>query len=327
MRHRPRHGFTLTEILIAMTLMAIIILSVVGMLLSQTRFATRVSGDIATLDRINPVTEMLNTEIVSLPPGAVTTATATEMAFRLPLSWGVICGPVNRHTKSSSGKKKKKSDNSVPNETMALAIEPAATALGSPAPTPTGVGVSANGVTFEYVDVAWADLGMTPATTQNPEAGQSCLGETPLQPSGKNGNFRSEKSRTVVSASQIGNLSDYWASSQLMARVGASRVAERTLLVTYQVVRYYFAAEGTGRVALFRHTVAGGDQRLAGPFTSQAGFTYRLSNATEGTSVSSANLTSIRAVRVNLPAQRVQRGAVGTATLSVQPWIYLVNVQ
>jgi prepilin-type N-terminal cleavage/methylation domain-containing protein len=324
MRNRPRRGFTLTEILIAMTLMSIIILSVVGMLLSQTRFASRVSGDISTLDRINPVTEMLNTELASLPPGAVTTATATEIAFRLPLSWGVICGPLDRHTKSAGGKKKGKAP-IVYSTTTAMALEPLASALGSP--LPTGFALSVNGTLFTYYDVAWSSLGMTQATTANPTAGQACLDRTPLQPAGKSGNFRSAKSAKVLSASQIGNLDDYWQSTAMASQVGGTVPAERTLIVTYQLVRYYFSAEGTGRVALFRHTAAGGEQRLAGPYSSQAGFTYRLNDATEGTSVTAANLTRLRAVRLNLPAQRVQRGAVAAATRTVQPWLYLVNVQ
>lgn len=314
----PRSGFTLPEILIAMTLLAVIISAVVGLLISQSRFVSQINGDVIALDQVGTSQEMLGTEIASLPPGALLFARGDSLVFRLPLSWGVICGPIDRHLKAASSGKKSKAP-VVYSTTAALALEPAATALNSP--TPDGFALSPNGVTFTYYAVSpWTNLGLSQST----QAGEACVNRTPL-PAGKSGNFRSSKSTAKTSAAEIGNISDYWSSTGLGTIVG-SMPGERSLIFTYDVVSYYLKSDGATGTALFRATSEGA-QRVAGPFASQAGFTYRLNTGATSTTYSGSALAQIRAVRANLPAIRVQRGAVAADTISAQPWLYLVNVR
>jgi prepilin-type N-terminal cleavage/methylation domain-containing protein len=335
-----RQGFTLAEVLIAMTLMAIIILSVVSMLITQTRFLTRVSGDIATLDRVNPVMDMLATEIASLPPSAIVTATADRLIYRLPLQWGVICGPVDRATKTSGGKKKSKTANVTYSSVMALALEPEATALGSP--TPDGFGLSPNGRTFTYRAITWSNLGLSGLAPANASAsdsrrvaseaaGVACLNSTPPLPAGNSGNFRNAKSSQTVRASQIGNIQDYRQSTGLVAQNNNVVPAERSLFVAFQLVEYRFESEGTSGRRLVRITSATTNaQRLGGPYASTAGFSFLLTTSDAPvTEVTGTNdLDRIRAIRANLPARRVQRGAVAEATTqNVQPWLYLINAR
>lgn len=317
MRRRP--GFTLTQILIAMTLMTIIITSVVALLLSQTRFVTRVNGDVTALDQVGMAEEMMAMEIASLPPGAIQFARADSVVFRLPLSWGVICGPIDRHTKAAGGKKKSKAP-IVYSTTTAMALEPAPTALGSP--TPEGFALSPDGRTFTYYPVSsWTSVGLVQSTA----AGEACVNRLPVA-AGKSGNFRSTKSTAKISASEIGNISDYWSSPQLASLVGGTVPAERTFIFTYGTVSYYFKADGTSGMALYRSTPTGA-QRVAGPFTALSGFTYRLLSGAQATTYTGGDLAQVRAIRATLPAIRVQRGAVAADTLDVQPWFYLVNVR
>lgn len=318
-RARRRRGFTLTEILIAMTLMAIVISAVVTLLLSQSRFVSRISGDVAALDQAAVAEEMLRTEVASLPAGALLLARPDSLAFRLPLSWGVVCGPLDRSTKASGAKKKGKTPVAY-STTAALVLEPAAAALGNP--TPDGIALSPNGTTFTYLPVnPWSTLGLAQSAT----AAEACVNR-PTVAAGKKDDRGKDGDDDGVTAAEIDNLGDYWSSPQLATVAGGTMPSERTFLFTYGVVTYYFKAEGAAGVALYRATSAGA-QPVAGPFTAQAGFSYRLASGTTATAYAGATLSDIRAIRATLPAVRERRGAVSSDTVSLNPWLHLVNAR
>lgn len=321
-RSRLRAGFTLIEIMMAMVLMALIMTSVVALLMSQVRFASQVNADVQALDEVTATQDLLNGEVASLTRGGVLFARGDSLSYRLPLSWGVVCGPVDRHLKQATqtNKKSKTAKAVVYSSTAALALEPTPTAIKGP--TPEGFALSGDGANFTYYAVSpWSTMAMTKDTV----AALACLRAAP-EPAGKSKNVRGRKTNmNTVTTTTLGSVDDYYTTPRLSTVVG-DIPDERTLMITYATVNYYFKTDGTGGVSLYRNTAAG-TERVAGPFTTAAGFSFRLSTGATATTYSSGNLALIRAIRTNLPALRAKRGTMAADTLNVQPWLYLFNAR
>lgn len=318
---RRREGFTLIEVMTAMVLTGVVLVSVVALLMSQVKYVSQINGDIQALDQVNAAQGMLSTEITTLTRGAVQFAGADSVVFNLPLSWGLVCGPIDRHLKGAPPTRKTSRTGATSptySTTAALAIEPNASALNSP--VPDGFGLSLGGSTFTYYPVAtWSTMGMAQDTVASLACMRQSGSANPVKIDPKRPN------RFPLSTSTIfGSIEDYSSSTGLFTVVGAMP-DDRTLMLTYLRVSYFLRVDGAG-VSLYRSSKAG-TAKLAGPFASNVGFTYRLSDGSSSTSIAAGSLANIRAIRPNLSAIRIKRGSVRADTLNIQPWIYLFNAQ
>lgn len=318
--HRGRQGFTLVEMLVSMTLLSIVIGGVLSLVLSQVRFVGRINRDVLALDQVRAAQDLLSVEIADLSRGAVTHAAADSIAFRLPVQWGVICGTVDRNaTQAPPAKKGKVAVTPVYSDTIALQMELAPLALGSP--VADGLGLSTDGVSFQYTPVAnWNSL----AIVSNVAAATACINAAPAA-AAKKVKGGKKGAGTAPPTLQVGSTADYYTSGTIKAVLGASP-EERTLFFGYLNISYFLKTDASGALVLYR-TAKGATQPLAWPFAAGAGFSYRLANGTESQSISAADRPNIRAVRVNLPALRVERGTVIADTINVQPWLYLFNAR
>lgn len=325
-RSRPtaarRAGFTLLEVMTAMILTAVVLMSVVSLLLSQVRYVSQINGDVHALDQVNAAQGMLAAEFATLTRGSVQFAGADSVAVYLPLSWGIVCGPLDRHLKSSSLiNKKTKTGATSPtvSNTAALTLEADPSDLGSP--TPDGFALSPGGATYTYYSVpSWSTMGLVRSDTT---AASACMRSAP---SSKTVKIDPKKAllAPVVTTTILGPIDEYASSTGLKTVVG-DMPDERTLMLTYLRVSYFFRNDGSGR-SLYRSSKAG-TAKLAGPFTSSAQFAYRLADGSSSTSIAAGNLPNIRAIRPTLAAIRAKRGKVKADTLDVRPWLYLFNAQ
>ena len=321
-RCRRAAGFTLVELMVAMVLLSIVVGSILSLIISQSRYVSRISGDVQRLDQVRTAQQSLTEEITDLSRGSVSYALSDSIVYRLPIRWGIICGSINRNSLQTAATKKTKTGAivAVPSTTVALQFEPPAEALGSP--VPEGFALSLDGVSFTYYpDASGSALTMTLDTA----AASACLNAPAQAPTKKAPAHSKKTAPPPPTPTQIGSTDDYYRAAGLTAAVG-STPGERTLIFAYLTVSHFLKSDGKGNLILYRATGAG-TQKLAWPFASGAGFLYRLYNGSTHTSVSGGNLALIRAVQVNLPAIRTARGATKGDTMNVQPWISLFNAR
>jgi prepilin-type N-terminal cleavage/methylation domain-containing protein len=318
---RRRKGFTLAELIVAMALLSIVCMAVLGMVTSQSRYVGQINTDVQVLDQVRAANELLGTEIADLPRGAVLFARRDSIQYRLPIMWGVVCGPVDRQAIQAK-KIKKGAVAAVPTNTkISLTLEPAADVLGNP--SPEGLGVSQNGTTFAYQTVAnWSSL----ALVHSDSAGIACLDGPAL--AGKKKKAGKPKKNALPpppSTTVIASLEDYFETTQI-GPLFNDVPDERSLILGYVTVSYFLKPVTSGEYALYRSTSTG-TQKLAWPFSAGAGFTYRLDDSSVSTTVAAADIPRIRAVRVDLPAIRKARANARADSVLVQPWIPLFNAR
>lgn len=290
-------GFTLLELMVAVTVSSVLVASILGLLVSQGRAVNRMRGGADQLEQVRAVTDFIGAEIEDLPRGAMVAAESDSIAFRLPISWGAVCGDLTRLTKT----KDKTKTTTVPNITSGIFLEPLPTALG--APTPEGFGVAADGVNWTWFDVSnWSGLSLVATQT----ARQSCLG----------------LDTSVVLVSDSLETSQFHEFATLEAFLGMIP-PEGMVIAPYMYVSYYFKT-GTDGVVLYRATAAG-VQKLAWPFGADAGFRYRLEDDSETSSVSGGALADVRWAQLHLPALRTDARADTLKSLTVELWIPLFN--
>ena len=316
---RNRRGFTLTELMISMVLLTLVIGVVLSLVLSQTRYVSRVSGDVTVLDQIRSSQEVLSYEIADLSRGAITFAGADSIAYRLPIKWGVSCGPIDRFTAQAPPVKKgSPASPIVYSTTVAMQFEQDPDAYGAPAPD--GLATSLDGKTFTYYQRPWADFGIVSNSLGGPYCLDAAAGAT-----GKKAKKGKKGAPAKATGVVVASVDDYYVSTALTGVLGDTP-DERTLMYAYVNVSYYFKPDGLGGEILYRAS-KGVTQKLAWPFAAAAGFTYRLDDGTVGAPVVVGNLGRIRAVRSNLPVVRSQRGAARADTINVQPWLYMFNAR
>ncbi len=292
-------GFTLLELMVAVTVTSVLVGSILGLLIGQGRAVDHMRGGADQLEQVRAVTDFIGAEIEDLPRGAMVAAAEDSIAFRLPIAWGTVCGDLTRIAKI---KKKVKNPTVVPDISTGIFLEPLPTALG--APTPQGFGTAADGVNWTWFDVSpWSGVSLVATQT----ARQSCLGL--------------DSSVVLVSDSletsrfhEFGDLEDY---------IGMIP-PEGMVIAPFMYVSYYFktGTDGDG-VVLYRAT-AEGVQKLAWPFGENAGFRFRLEDNNEQDNVSSVDLIEIRWIHLNLPALRIDP-RTGSNSLTASPWIPLFN--
>ncbi|MBA4072041.1 MAG: hypothetical protein C0497_09440 [Gemmatimonas sp.] len=90
--HRARGGFSLVELLITLVLVSIIGVAAGSMLMSQTRFYTRLSGQRDARSVTRNARNIIQTELSMVEAGGgVAGATNDSITVRMPYAWGVFC--------------------------------------------------------------------------------------------------------------------------------------------------------------------------------------------------------------------------------------------
>lgn len=87
-----RAGFTLVEMIVAMTISTLVVGMVAGLFLAQNQFYTLQSLQSSAQDNARSVTELLAAQIRSTPAGGVAKAEKDSLRIRAPMVMGVVCG-------------------------------------------------------------------------------------------------------------------------------------------------------------------------------------------------------------------------------------------
>src|SRR5512133_2111087 len=89
---RPRRGFSLIELLITLVLVAIIGVAAGRMLMSQTRFYSRLAGQRDARSVTRNARNIIQTELSMVEAGGgVVAASNDSIRVRMPIMWGVFC--------------------------------------------------------------------------------------------------------------------------------------------------------------------------------------------------------------------------------------------
>lgn len=92
-RSLRRAGFTLIELLVAVMLSAILATIIFQMVRGQTRF-TQMQGAREEVDQnTRGALELISSELRAVPSAGIVSAGATQITFRLPRVWGILCAP------------------------------------------------------------------------------------------------------------------------------------------------------------------------------------------------------------------------------------------
>lgn len=300
-----RSGFTIIELIIAMSLGAAVMAVVVGMMSSQGRFVERMDARSQQTERVRSALETISNEVSELTRGSVTLAKADSVSYRLPVAWGVVCGALDRKGKTA-GNLVKLLTGPLSNYQAAVHMEPLPRSMGTPAPD--GFAYSSNGEDWTYFPVSdWNSLGL--ATSEN--AKDACLDD---DDKGRNAKLAASGDYKVIPA---------------LATVLGLFPADRSLVFAYVNVTYSLKDEssgGRGQV-LYRSDKSGAD-RLAWPFGPGATFQYRLDDMSEGSSVVVANLPRVRWIRTKLPPPaNAVTARVTLDTVTFEPWVPMINAR
>ncbi len=89
---RARRGFSLIELIITLVLVSIIGVAAGRLLMSQTRFYTRLSGQRDARSVTRGARNIIQTELSMVEAGGgVTAASNSSLTVRVPYAWGVYC--------------------------------------------------------------------------------------------------------------------------------------------------------------------------------------------------------------------------------------------
>jgi prepilin-type N-terminal cleavage/methylation domain-containing protein len=86
-----RSGFTLIELLVAMVVSGLLAGVIFQLIEGQGRFTSLQSARQEVQQNARASLELIASELRAVPPGAITEATETSIAFRLPRVWGLVC--------------------------------------------------------------------------------------------------------------------------------------------------------------------------------------------------------------------------------------------
>jgi prepilin-type N-terminal cleavage/methylation domain-containing protein len=313
-----RRGFTLVEMMFAMVLSSLLAGAALSAILSHSRSVTRMEATVRQLEQVRLTSDLLATEIGDLTRNSMLFARGDSLSFRLPIAWGVVCGELSRAT-AKTGKVKKLKDGTIiqpPRDTNgAVFFEQPATALG--APVPEGFGMSANGKDWSYFNTAsWSGLHITNDTV----ARTACLDVVPVTVKLKKGEVPPPPPPPVP-----GLITDFWKFPYMKGQIGAV-IPERAVFSAFIKISYFLKAEPTGGLALYRH-IGNVDQKLAWPFSANAGFRYSLADGTQHSTVAAGDLANIRRIKTILPALKVSNPRWQADSMQIAPWMPLYNAR
>jgi len=265
-------GFTLVELLIALTLFGVIMASTVGLLMSQ-RNLYDIQGDRMAIQRsVRASVDLVAGELRSIPSLGVMIARPDSIKVHYPIRWGLICGlPADE------------------SDAAEMFLQIAEDALFADQ-VPTGYGIKepdGEWTFFEEADPLWGD---------------TLYAETPLLcKEGAGAKFQSEtqynKDGTVKAAADT--INDSYVRFDAFAATTGSPPVSASQFIVYTDVTYRFGPSTfqPGTTALFRN-VAGASQELAGLFSEDAGFEYVLANGNVTSNVGVGPLRNVVGVRI-----------------------------
>lgn len=264
-----RRGVTLIELLIAMVVTGILGASVLGLMLSQSRFAERVEGQ-RSGRRVgrSAINALVNDLRMVDPDWGIEAASATSITVKVPYALGLLCNSV------ASGGNTIRTIALLPVDSMVLSL-------------PGYSGYATRGNTGVYTPVAGGTLvDQGPLTATCTGGNALVLGIT--APSG----MPNQKTRQItITTSDL------------------TVIAVGTPVMLYRDTQFYFgnsAQSGlTTRTALWRNYLDGGTGavELAAPFDSSAAFRFFNQAATTAQTTVPATLSDIKGIEIFLPGQ------------------------
>ncbi len=90
-RRRRSAGFTVVEVLVAIVLTGILATIMFQLMQGQGRFAGLQNARQEVQQNARGALDLITSELRTIPGGAIASASATELEFRLPRAWGVLC--------------------------------------------------------------------------------------------------------------------------------------------------------------------------------------------------------------------------------------------
>jgi prepilin-type N-terminal cleavage/methylation domain-containing protein len=314
-----RRGFTLTEMILAMVLTSLLAATGLSVMMAHARGVSRMEATVRQLEQVRLSSDLLATEIADLTRSGVLFARGDSVSFRLPIAWGVVCGQLTRNIQGTGKVKKAKKGAVIVtpyDSNAAIYFEQPATALG--APTPEGWGVSANGKDWTYYSVAnWSSLGMVTDST----ARAACLDVVPVATK----KLKKGETPPPPPPPTPGLLADFWRFPMMGATLSAPP-PERGIFSAYVGISYFLKPDSSGSLALYRR-VGGVTQKLAWPFSNNAGFLYALDDGTTASAVASGDLGRIRKIKTTLPARKEANPRWQADSILIAPWMPLYNAR
>jgi len=95
---RPRGGFTLVELLVALVVGSLLMIVVFQMLSGQSRVVAVQSAREEAQQNVRGALEVIASELRGAIPGAILSAEAQAISFMQPRMWGYVCGAPNANT-------------------------------------------------------------------------------------------------------------------------------------------------------------------------------------------------------------------------------------
>ncbi len=265
-------GFTLVELLIALTLFSVVMASTVGLLMSQ-RTLYDVQADRMALQRsIRASVDLMAGELRSVPPGGVLAARPDSITVRYPIRWGLVCGLAV--------------DGSGGGEMFLRAAEDALFEYQAQ----SGYGIrepDGDWIYFEEADPQWEGTLYAESLFLCKEGAGAKFQATTTY----------NKDGSVKTYADTAN-ADYVRFDDFATVTGAAPVTASEFIV-YSDITYLFAPSDfePGTRALFRN-MPGAQQELAGLFSDDAGFEYLLDNGQVRTNVGVGQLDMVIEVRI-----------------------------
>jgi len=280
---RPRGGFTLVELMVALVISGIVMATVFQILSGQTQAVAVQGAREESQQNVRGALEIVASELRTAIPQGIIRADARAITFMQPRAWGIVCGSTVANTID--------------------AVFPSTQALGAFAEggaSGVAVNVAAGGHDWQpRTETNNARATVTDITQLGAGEAGACAGAAPAN-IGAAGN--------VVSVRIEAN----WGIHTL---VGNLARPERREVVLYSVTRYD-VAEVNGRWWLRRSNGVDGNgepdqQPLAGPLQGETGFALTYFAADPATAVAApgataAGLNALRMVRVRVATESEQ---------------------
>ena len=87
-----RRGFTLTELVVAMAVLAILGTALARLLLNNSRFVARQEAQLDARQTARAAMNLMTAELRAVTDSGITIISATGIGFRMPVAFGMLCG-------------------------------------------------------------------------------------------------------------------------------------------------------------------------------------------------------------------------------------------
>lgn len=286
-----RRGFTLVEIMIALTLLAIVAVAFTKVVRSQVRFADRQASEKDARDISRSGLNALLTDIRMVDADSgITLATRDSFTVLAPYAEGVVCGPNASGTGSVIAL--------LPYDSLTYAEG----------------GYSG----YAYIDTTTTGV----AYQQRYQYIKNSITPTKLDSAGTATSAPCRTGTDTVSIFKQGAV-------LVLPAIPVQSRYQAAMLVRYVTYSFKPSASIPGARGLYRRVVNGprGDEELVAPFDTGAQFRYYLTDGTKQSSVVGTSLTQIRGIELQLDAKsdRTVPGSPKPPTAPMKTAIFFKN--